>query len=181
MIKILFLMMFLFSYSSIAEKSRPSEAWLELTCRGVVTPTPNWPIEHRDITKFYLMVNPNVPMPSLRELSTQDAFMPQFEKMTRYCTDQRLKIVKTKVLPGDVYLDWGSDYGFTRFVVGDLIVPAPGPCRTIAQPCARTSQCCGYSNPISSRTTCDTNTNSCVSAVMISDPIESVARKPNSL
>lgn len=150
----------------------PPEAWLALTCRGVVTPLYNYPIQFKDVVKFYIQVDPSKPRPSLKQMSTQSQYMPKFEQMAKYCTDQRLKIVQTNVEPGQTFLDWGTESGYSRFVQGEVFIPAGTACRAVGQPCGRVSQCCGYANPIATRTTCDLNTNSCVKMVKVAGPIK---------
>jgi hypothetical protein len=158
--------------NSWTQPKYPPEAWLALTCRGVITPMSVWPPQFQDVVKFYIQVAPNKPRPSLKELSTQAAFMPKFEQMTKYCTDQRLKLVKPNVEPGYTFLDWGSEYGYSRFVEGEVFFPESNACRLVGQPCAKVTQCCGHANPIRTRTTCDTNTNSCIKLLQISEPRE---------
>lgn len=147
------------------EPKQPGEAWLALTCRGAVTPSSVWPTEFADVVKFHIQVDPAKPRPSLKEMSTQAQYMPKFEQMTKYCTDQRLKMVQKNVPAGETFLDWGTETGYSRFVQGEVFIPSGTGCRAVGQPCARNSQCCGFSNPIMSRTSCNLNTNTCVKLV----------------
>lgn len=153
----------------VAPKPLPSEAWLSLLCRGVVTPVQYDPVIFQDVIRFFVQVDPSKPRPSMKEMSRDPKYRDQFDKMARVCTDKRVQTSKQYVDPGYTWLGWGTEYGYSRLVLGEVLIPTSQSCRSVGQPCARISQCCGYANPITSRNTCDLVTNSCVKSANITD------------
>ena len=142
----------------------PPEAWISLTCRGAVTPPQNHPVVYQDVVTFFVQVDPDKPRPSLKSMAADEKYRLQFDHMTQYCTDKREEIEKNYVLPGNTFLSWYDDYGYSRLIEGEVFIPATNACRNVGQPCVQSSQCC----PISSNgprmraaNVCDLNTNTC--------------------
>ena len=142
------------------------EAWLQLKCNGVVTPVNAYPVVYQDIATFYLKVNASSVRPTIRELTYDPQCRAEFNKIAQYCNDVRIGIASNFVPAGQIFLDWGSDYGYTRIIPGEVFVPILNVCRSVGQPCAQSTQCCGYSAQLSSPNYCNSNTNACTSSVI---------------
>jgi hypothetical protein len=139
-----------------------AEGWIRLTCHGVITPLGVVPYIEKQIMIGHIKINSNQPYPSLEKLANEN---PQFFKdLTEQCTNRRRAMVDlTDYNPAD-WLDWDSEFAYTRLEVGEEFISKSmaGQCRQQGQPCESTAQCChsGKPSPVYCNLkikTCETN------------------------
>lgn len=138
----------------------PAEAWIKLTCHGVVSPRYSWPAYEKPITVAHIKVNPLQGFPKYEEL--RDSNSDFFKAYTRICTERRWNKMEFGTWTGS-WLDWGTDYAYTRYEIGEEIIYNSQQCRAVGKPCERLSQCCGYG---SHQATCNLTLKSCESTVI---------------
>ncbi len=135
-----------FAYAQNGTWMKGAEGWIRLTCHGIITPR-SVPFIEKKIMIGHIKINSNQPYPSLEKLSNEN---PQFFKdLTEQCTNRRRAMVDlTNYNPAN-WLDWGSDWAYTRLEVGEEFIPKSmaGQCRQQGHPCESTVQCCGSSKP----------------------------------
>lgn len=136
----------------------PSEAWVKLTCHGVISPRYSWPAYEKPIMVAHVKVNAGAAFPKYEDLRDNNSdFM---KALTRTCTERRWNKMEFGSWSGN-WLDWGTDYAFSRLEVGEEFVYNQNACRAVGKPCERLSQCCGYANRSAScnlsMKTCESN------------------------
>jgi hypothetical protein len=109
-----------FAYAQNGTWMKGAEGWIRLTCHGIITPR-SVPFIEKKIMIGHIKINSNQPYPSLEKLSNEN---PQFFKdLTEQCTNRRRAMVDlTNYNPAN-WLDWGSDWAYTRLEVGLFLNP----------------------------------------------------------
>lgn len=147
----------------------PSEAWVKLSCFGVVTPKYQTPIEQA-IMVAHIKVNLNQPYPKFEDLRDQNSDF--IKNLTKLCTERRW----SKVILGNftgTWLDWGTDWGYSRLEIGEEFIYNSYQCRAVGKPCERLSQCCGYAQRMVS---CNLTTRTCESNAISSSTSTNIPR-----
>lgn len=136
----------------------PAEAWVKLTCHGVVSPRYSWPAYEKPITVAHVKVNPGAAFPSYEDL--RDNNSNTIKSYTKICTERRWSKMEFGTWTGS-WLDWGTDYAYTRYEIGEEFIYNTAQCRAVGKPCERLSQCCGYAQRMTSCNlalkTCESN------------------------
>jgi hypothetical protein len=135
------------------------EAWVKLTCHGVVTPRFAYPTIERQIMTAHLKISPSQKYPHMEDLIASNSDF--FKKLTKTCTERRRAKVEFGSFTGQ-WLDWGTDWGFSRLTLGEevLTLSEANKCRAVGKPCSQNSQCCGSTQRLSY---CNINANTCES------------------
>lgn len=139
----------------------PKEAWVKLTCLGSLTPVSS-PLGDQigPVATYFVQANLNEPFPSLFDLRSR--YNKFFHRITSHCQETRMAKVNLTGFTG-LWLDWGTDTGYTRLEVGEEFIYGPQ-CRAVGKPCGSSKQCCNLNAKIPRGSLvpyCDSNTNSC--------------------
>ena len=138
----------------------PSEAWVKFTCFGIVTPRYTNPTIEKTIMTAHLKVNAGLPFPRFDDL--RDANSEFIKNITKTCTERRWSKAVLDNFSG-VWLDWGTDWGYTRYEIGEEFVYNVNQCRAVGKPCDTPAQCCGRSQFLA---TCNVAARTCESTAI---------------
>ncbi len=161
-------LLFVFLFAS-AKQNIPNpigdEAWIKLTCHGIVSPRTAYPVVEKKIMVGHIRINPAHLYPRMDNL--RDANSGFFKNLTKVCTERRWAKVELGNFSG-TWMDWGSDWALSRLEIGETFIAAAnvGNCRPVEGPCVQASQCCGSAQH---HTTCNVAANTCESTAIIAD------------
>ena len=142
------------------------EAWIKLTCHGVVTPRGLMTTAiDKPIMIGHIQINPYAPYPRFNDL--RDSHSAFFKGLTKACTERRRAQVILTGFSGS-WLDWGTDWAHSALDIGETFIAAAnvGACRAVGGPCLSNAQCCGSSTFVA---TCNIAANTCESTAVPSD------------
>lgn len=167
-----FLLVLISIVSNVSAWARPNipvpqpESWIKLTCFGVVSPRFASPTVEKQIMIGHIKINGALPYPRMDDL--RDSHSGFFRNLTKSCTERRWAMVQYGDFSG-LWLDWGTDWGYSRLEVGETYIPAAnaGSCRAVGNPCEQNVQCCGSNMRIAS---CNVSMNTCESNIAVASP-----------
>lgn len=142
--------------------TRIGQGWIKFTCVGVTSPRYAYPTVEREIMIGHIKINPNSPYPTFEDLRDQNSNF--FKDMTDQCTQRRRARVELGNFTG-TWLDWGSDWAYSRLEMGEEFIPQASAnlCRQVGHPCESNTQCCGSSTRLA---TCNLKMKTCESLII---------------
>lgn len=138
------------------------ESWIKLTCFGIVSPRFASPTVERQIMIAHVKFDGYGRYPRFDDLRDKNSGF--FKNFTKACTERRRARVELGDFTGQ-WMDWGSDWGYSRYDVGEVFISAAnsGACRGVGGPCVSNNQCCGSNRFMA---TCNVPMNTCESTII---------------